>query len=745
MRKLRRWLERAIAITLLIGCFWLWRTQRSTRLIRVGYFRSMPYMSTSSQGIAEGFVVDSFAEVARRRGYTYQWVDTTGRIEQALLSGEVDLYPQLLRTPARLEQFAISDPWWELTLVLVSRAEEAVRVPSDVRGKVVSVLKGSFASRLVASHFQGATLLEQAANKDVLQPLCDGHAAAALADSRTFNLLLLRADRPCPGLNLHIQPFPELTLAYGVATRRTDAGLGDEVQSVLLDMSLDGTMNRLGARWNVYATNQFGTFRDLVQIKYQRLWLLGLITGLVAGIVGIAVLYYRMRQARREALAASEMQARFLANMSHEMRTPLNGVLGMANLLALTELQPLQRDYLEAVSSSGEVLLALINDCLDLAKIEAGKLELEAIPLDPEMLVEEVTQLLAPKADAKGLEIGCFIDPSIGTNLVGDPTRLKQVLYNLAGNAVKFTAQGEIWLEARLVSAQRIRFTVTDTGLGISEPARSKLFGRFTQADSSTTREYGGTGLGLAISRELVQLMQGEIGFDSRPEGGSRFWFDLPVVLQNPPDLEQFGKRVWLDKPTPTSRRLLEEILPLWGCSIASGPESADVVIDKMQLSKPLRQSRLRNLLQNLSRPSKPPASNPLERKLGLTILVAEDNLVNQRLILSFLAKLGCDAVLVENGELAVEAARKASFDVILMDYQMPVLDGLAAAQRIRASEVEGRRTPIVAVTAGVMGLDTEQWAAVGVEQILAKPYSMESLRQILLRYRELKRPVSTD
>ena len=479
-------------------------------------------------------------------------------------------------------------------MVLVSREDTAVRVPADLRGKVVSVFKGSFSSRLVATHFEGAQLLENTSNDEVIGPICDGKAAAALADSRALNLLLLRADRPCPGLNLHIQPFPELTLAYGVATRKPDAALGDQVQSVLLDMSLDGTMNRLGARWNAYATNQFGTFRDLVQIKYQRFWLLALITGLLAGLVGSAVVYYRMRQARREALAATEMQARFLANMSHEMRTPLNGVLGMANLLASTELQPLQRDYLQAVSSSGEVLLTLINDCLDLAKIESGKLELEAIALDVEMLLEEVTQLLAPKALAKGLEIGCFIDPAIGTNLVGDPTRLKQVLYNLAGNAVKFTAEGEVWLEARLVNGQRVRFTVTDTGEGISDQARTKLFERFTQADSSTTRQYGGTGLGLAISRELVQRMQGEIGFDSRPEGGSRFWFDLPVTVTRPPVFEPFAKRVWFDPPTSDSQRLLGELLPAWGASLATGPESADVVIDARQWPKPLRQSRVR-------------------------------------------------------------------------------------------------------------------------------------------------------
>jgi signal transduction histidine kinase/ActR/RegA family two-component response regulator len=744
MPTFRHWLQLAVAITLVIGLCWLWLSQQSNRLIRVGYFRSMPYMSSSAQGNPEGFVVDSFEEVARRLDYKIQWVNTTGRVEQALLQGEVDLYPQLLRTPSRLKQFAISDPWWELTLVLVSRQDAAVRVPADLRGKVVSVFKGSFASRLVEAHFEGARLIEVTGNDEVIRPLCDGQAAASLADSRALNLLLLRADRPCPGLSLHIQPFPELTLSYGVATRKADASLGDAVQSVLLDMSLDGTMNRLGARWNVYATNQFGTFRDLLQIKHQRFWLLTLVTGLLAGLVGCAVVYYRMRQARREALAATEMQARFLANMSHEMRTPLNGVLGMANLLATTELQPMQRDYLQAVTSSGEVLLTLINDCLDLAKIESGKLELEAIALDVEMLLEEVTQLLAPKAQAKGLEIGCFIDPLIGTNLVGDPTRLKQVLYNLAGNAVKFTAQGEVWLEARLVSGQRVRFTVTDTGVGISDQARTKLFERFTQADSSTTRQFGGTGLGLAISRELVQRMHGEIGFDSRPEGGSRFWFDLPITVTRTPVLEQFGKRVWYEKPTSLSQRLLGELLPAWGASLAGGPASADIVIDASQWPKPLRQSRLRRILQDLSSRPKPAPIAPSE-KLGLRILVAEDNLVNQRLILSFLAKLGCDVVLVENGELAVAAATSTAFDLILMDYQMPVLDGLAAAIQIRAQQAGGRRTPIVAVTAGVMGLDTDQWAAAGVDQILAKPYSMESLRQTLLRYREMKRPVTGD
>lgn len=513
--------------------------------------------------------------------------------------------------------------------------------------------------------------------------------------------------------------------------------------------------------------------------------------------------------ARKAAIEASKAKSSFLAMMSHEIRTPMNGVIGAASLLMGTELSNMQEEFVHTIQVSGDNLLSIINDILDYSKIEAGKIDLESIPFSPRECVEDAFDLFVKMAAQKNLELLCDIDPSVPDFLQGDPSRLRQILINLLGNAIKFTEQGEVGIQVRTLKSDAntnecsIQFSVHDTGIGISPKAQARLFQPFTQADLSSTRKYGGTGLGLAISRRLTELMGGKIRLCSQEGEGSSFTFTANLPLAKAPqktgNLHQIdlqGKRILIVDDNETNQNILIAQMKQWnavpvafahpkkviphllesapydlalldyqmpemnGATLAQEisqvpglPKLPIIILSSScesipphpsidaRMTKPVKITKLKKQMSKLlgeqsqdkSASTQTPPSSLHIKPRNLSILVAEDNPINQRVAQMMLKRLGYDNVaFVKNGLEAVAATLDTCFDIILMDVQMPEMNGLDATREIRKQSQNETKPWIIALTAGVMEDERKDIILSGMNDFLAKPLAIETLEKTL-------------
>ena len=817
----RKWAVAALAgVLLCLGLLGWWLRERSLEPSRAKRpFRVSSHLPPPSQGVDAALLNASnqiFKEACRRRHVPIEVVPTEGDPVDDIVSGQIDLTQVTFDSPRNREKIYISEPWIVDSGWIVALESSGINTPQDVVGRRVWYQDNPRHRFLARQNLPGARLEAQDTYTGAVEGVCLGKADAALiepvkADSREFFEQL----PGCRNIKLTFSELPDGRIWFGVGGHKdpaTEAAV-KAIRQEIGKMAEDGTLARIYLNHGLDPNNAVIVLHDLNVLRRADRYMMVVIGILALVLLALTLQGFRLRKARRLADRANAAKTEFLANMSHELRTPLNSVIGMTRLSLETDVSSERREFLSIASASAESLLSVVNEILDFSKLETGKLSMEELELDLRDLVESSAKVFALPAHQKNLELICEVSPDCPQFIQGDPVRLRQVLFNLIGNAVKFTQRGEVKVRVGVTASDKgrlLQFSVIDSGIGIAEDKLAMIFEPFSQADTSTTRRFGGTGLGLAITRRLVELMGGNIMVESVPQRGTAFHFILPLRAVAGPvsigtDQPLHGRALVVDD-NATVRAVLETLLQHWGLTVAAAADAESALealaqakqsgspyslliidsempamdgfglaslvqsrfglghaivmlltSDKCNLTaarcselgivahiiKPVGQSELRAAARRVllgeaaaAGASAAPKSRVLHERgqRNFHILVAEDNAVNRKLTMTILQRAGHTVEIAENGREAVDLARTSQFDVVLMDIQMPEMDGLEAARTIRRDEARtGAHVAMIAMTAHAMKEDIERCLAAGMDGYIAKPFQPRDFLETLV------------